>query len=348
MDTGTGPQFATLLGRHEAFWRRGAVPAPLVGTSRWPYITTHDFNWDLPVPVGHLEPAMLQVEQFLPQYEARFEERGIQDGDLFWSAMPPRSVPWFEAIVGCPAFYTLPGGAMSGEALLTSLDDLDAFDPMATLEANPWFRKLVEFTEGLVDLSRGRFPVSPPIARGPWDLVSAARGATDMLLDMYDRPEELARLADTCADVWIAVTRRLASIVPPWHGGYVSGAGVWAPGYSILPQDDASVSVSEAMYRELMAPADRRIAHAWRASIFHLHSAGLQVVDEVLGLLDGRALNVVIDGSGPALAELLPVLQHVQAAGAPLHAMVFSSADAEGIVGGLDARGLAVTYQPLP
>ena len=345
MDSGAAHQLATLIGRHEAFWTRRDVRASLVGTSRWPYVTTHDFNWDLPAPVGHLEPEMLEVGRFLPQYEARFAERGILDGDLFWSAMPPRSVPWFEAIVGCPAFYSLPGGAMSGEAFLTSLD---GFDPMSTLEDNPWFRKLVEFTEGLVDLSRGRFPVSPPIARGPWDILGAARGTTDMLLDMYDRPRELARLADTCADVWIAVTRRLASVVPPWHGGFVSGAGVWAPGYSILPQSDASVSVSREMYGDLLAPADRRMAQTWRASIFHLHSGGLQVVDEVLGLLEGRALNVVIDGSGPALAELLPVLQHVQTAGAPLHVMAFSRTDAEGVVGGLDAGGLAVTYQPLP
>jgi len=345
MDASAADQLAHLIARHEAFWSRGDVRQPLVGTSRWPFITTHDFNWDLAAPVGHLEPEMLEVGRFLPQYEARFEERGIFDGDLIWSAMPPRSVPWFEAIVGCPAFYSLPGGAMSGEAFLTSLDD---FDPMATLEANPWFRKLVEFTEGLVDLSRGRFPVSPPIARGPWDIVGAARGTTDMLLDMYDHPQELARLADTCADVWIAVTRRLASIVPPWHGGFVSGAGVWAPGYSIFPQNDASVSVSREMYGELMAPADRRIAQAWAEAIFHLHSAGLQVVDEVLGLLEGRALNVVLDGSGPALEELLPVLQHVQAAGAPLHVMAFSRADVDGLVGGLDASGLAITYQPLP
>lgn len=128
----------------------------------------------------------------------------------------------------------------------------------------------------------------------------------------------------------------------------MSGAGVWAPGYSIEPQSDASVSVSRDMYGELLAPADRRIAQAWRASIFHLHSAGLQVVDEVLGLLEGRALNVVIDGSGPAFAELMPVLQHVQASGAPLHVRAFSQADVDGVVGELDASGLAVTYQPLP
>jgi hypothetical protein len=345
MTSGSQREFAALLVRHEAFWSRDDVEVPLKGTSRWPYITTDDFAWDLPSPAGFLEPEMLEVGHFLPQYEARFEERGHLDGDFFWSAMPLRSVPWFEAIVGCQAYYSLPGGAMSGEVRLSSLDD---FDPIATLEANPWFHKLIEFTEGLVDLSHGRFPVSPPIARGPWDIVSATRGATDTLLDMYDRPEALAHMAEACADVWIAVTRRLASIVPPWHGGYVSQAGVWAPTYSVLPQSDASVSVSSEMYRELMAPVDRRVAQAWTAAIFHLHSAGLQVVDEVLGLMEGRALNVVLDGSGPALAELLPILQHVQAAGAPLHVMAFSRADADGVVGGLEARGLAVMYVPTP
>ncbi len=338
-------RIVSLIARHEAFWVRADVPAPLVGTSRWPYITTHDFSWNLPAAEGHLEPEMLDVGHFLPQYEARFEERGALDGDLFWSAMPPRSIPWFEAIVGCAVYYSLRGAAMSGEVVRAGLDD---FDPMATLEASPWFHKLIEFTEGLVDVSRGRFPISPPIGRGPWDILGAARGATDMLLDLYDRPEELARLADVCADVWIAVTRRLAEIVPPWHGGYVSQAGIWAPTYSVLPQDDASTSVSRRMYLDVMAKADRRVAHAWTASIFHLHSAGLHIVDEVLGLLRGRALNVVIDGSGPTLEELLPTLVHVQDAGAPLHVMAFSESDARGVVTGLQAKGLAVMHVRAP
>ena len=333
-----------LIRRHEAFWASGDVDQPLIGTSRWPYITTRDFAWNLPAPEGNLDPEMLVVEHLLPQYEAKLEERGILEGDLFWVAMPPRSVPWFEAIVGCKINYSLPSGSMSGAAFLEATTD---FDPMASLEANPWFRKLIEFTEGLVDLSRGRFPVSPPITRGPWDIVSATRGTTNFLLDMYDRPMELASLANSFADVWIAVTRRLADIVPPWHGGYVNSEGIWAPEYSLHPQSDASVSVSASMYRDLMAPADRRIAQAWRASIFHLHSAGLQVVDEVLEYLEGRALNVVLDPTGPGLTELLPVLRHVQASGTPLDVNVFSGADVQGVVGGLDANGLAILYQPL-
>lgn len=333
-----------LIRRHEAFWSSGEVSEPLVGMSRWPYITTRDFDWGLTALEGTLKPEMLRVERFLPQYEARFEEHGILDGDLLWAAMPPRSVPWFEAIVGCQVRYSLPGGSMAGEAFLdASLD----FDPIGTLETNPWLLKLIEFTEGLVDLSRGRFPVSPPISRGPWDIVSAARGMTDVYLEMYDRPEELARVADICADVWIAVTHRLARVVPPWQGGYVSGVGVWAPDYAIVPQSDASVSVSGAMYGAFMAPADRRIAQAWTSAIFHLHSAGLQVVDEVLGFLEGRALNVVLDSTGPGLAGLLPVLRHVQASGAPLHITAFSRGDVEAVVDGLNANGLAITYQPL-
>lgn len=155
-------------------------------------------------------------------------------------------------------------------------------------------------------------------------------------------------MAHACADMWIAETRRLASIVPRWHDGYVSQAGIWAPTYSILPQDDASTSVSRTMYRDVMSHADRRVARAWEAPVFHLHSAGLHVADEVLALLGGRALNVVIDGSGPSMDDLVPILRHVQEAEAPLHVMAFSPADARQVVRGLGSKGLAVMHVPVP
>jgi hypothetical protein len=100
------------------------------------------------------------------------------------------------------------------------------------------------------------------------------------------------------------------------------------------------------MYREVMAPADREIALAWPSALFHLHSAGLQVVDEVVGFLDGRAVNVVLDPTGPSIPDLLPLFRRLQAAGVPLHVMVFSLADAAELTASLGSRGLAIQHQP--
>jgi hypothetical protein len=355
------------IARHAAFWRREPAAAPLVSRSRWWSVTTAQFDWGLGRADGVLEAEDLDVEHFRPQYTALFEGRGPLDDDLLWPAMPPTAVPWLEGMLGCPIRYSIEGGSIAAESpAWAAADDpgvvADAlrWEP---LEANQWYLKLAEFIAAIADEADGRFAVALPLTRGPWDLVAAIRGTERLYLDLHDDPEGAARLASRCADLWIAATTRLAAAIPPWHGGYVSFLGIWAPSFDPMPQDDASVSVSPQLYRRVMAAADRRVARAWPNPIFHLHSAGLQVLDGVLGFLDGaddvrdaigevgggdRALNVDLDPSGPSLERVLPMLAGVQARGVPLHVLLWDLDRLRAVTEALSPSGLAVTYQPDP
>lgn len=347
------------IAKHAAFWRRGPAAHPLVSRSRWWSITAAHFDWGFDRGEGVLHPADLDVARFRPQYAARFDARGALDDELFWPAMPPTAVPWLEGMLGCPIQYSLEGGSISA----TSPSWADADDPgdivdsrrWQPLDANPWFRKLIEFVDAIAEEADGRFAVALPLTRGPWDLVAALRGMQRLCLDLYDDPEGVARLASACADLWIEVTTRLAAAIPRWHGGYVSFLGVWAPTFDPMPQDDASVSMSPELYRRVMASADRRVAQTWANPIFHLHSAGLHVLDDVLGLLGAagegqsrRALNVDLDPSGPPIDRLLPLLRGVQDRGVPLHVLLWDLDRLRAVTEALSPQGLAVTYQPDP
>ena len=316
-------------------------------------------DWGLDQVEGVLHPEHLDVVHFRPQYAALFDERGPLDDDLFWPAMPPPGVPWLEAMLGCPVSFSIEGGSISAASpAWAEVDDprevIDAlrWEP---LDANPWFRKLLEFVDAIAEEANGRFAVALPLTRGPWDLVAALRGMERFYLDLYDDPEGVARLANVCADLWIEVTTRLASAIPPWHGGYVSLLGLWAPTFTPLRQDDASVSVSAELYRRVMMSADRRVAQAWASPIFHLHSTGLQVLDDVLELLgdaaDGRGhrvLNIDLDPSGPSVEQLAPLLAGVQERGVPLHLWLNDLDRLRAVKQLVAPRGLAVTYQTDP
>ncbi len=345
--TSTDPWEATtieeLLARHEAFWRCDPANAPLLGMSRWAQVSASQFDWRLPTDEGLLEPEMLKVEDLLPQYETLFAGRPLDD-DLCWPAMPPTAIPWLEGVLGCPVRYSLPSGTFSAEP--APVRDL-LNRRRVTLEGNPWFEKLLEFVGGLADLSEGRFAVGLPLLRGPWDLVAALLGTTEMYVGLYDSPDSLSHLAGICAGLWTEVAARLAASIPRWHGGFVGFLGLWAPDFDPMQQDDASVSVSPALYRSVMRPADRGVAREWRHTIFHLHSAGLQVLDDVLDVLDGHAVNVDLDPSGPPAAEILPLLRQVQDRRVPLHLLAFDHGQARELAERLSPAGLAITYQPL-
>ena len=343
VDAGASASIASALDRHEAFWRCGPAERPLLGMSRWAQVTMEQFDWGLAAPEGTLEPTMVKVEDLVPQYEALFAGRPLDD-DLCWPAMPPTAIPWLEAILGCPIRYSTVSGGMFAEAIG---DPGVAALRSVRLDGDPWFEKLLEFVRGLGALAAGRFAVGLPLMRGPWDMVAAMLGPTELYVALCDRPDAVQALAAACSDVWIGVASRLADAIPRWHGGYVGFLGLWAPGFGPMLQDDTSVSVSPDMYRRVMRSADERMAGGWDPAIFHLHSAGLHVLDDVLDVLHGRALNVDLDPSGPSIEEVVTVLRRVQARRVPLHVLAFDREQARGLAALLSPEGLAITYQPL-
>jgi hypothetical protein len=331
-----------IVRNHMMFWRSVPVDAPLFSTSRWPHESIQEFDWGLPGDVGTLEPDMLRVEHFVPQYESYFARKGALDGDLFWSAMPPRAIPWFEAILGCPIEYSLREGAIfSTPVTAKALGAIGRFD-----EKNAWYQKLLEFIRGIAESAAGRFPVGIPLTRGPWDLACAVRGATNIYLDLYDNPSAVAELADACVCMWVKITEGIARTIPRWHGGYVNLFGLWAPEFCPVPQNDASASVSPEIYRRVMRAADLKMLDSWPYPLFHLHSGGLQVLDAVVEVLRGRAVNFCADPSGPRRDALATKVAAVQSHGIPVHLRLDEWQDVLEFRSRLSPTGLAITYVP--
>ncbi len=332
-----------LLARHDAFWRCGEADHPLVGTSRWPAHSMSDFDWGLPASEGALRPEMLHVEHLLPQFETYFQAGGALDSDLIWPAIPLRGILWLEAIAGATLRYSVQQGWMSTQPTLEALELPNAVD----LNQNAWFQKLLECISALAQWSDGRCAVALPLTHGPWEMASALIGMQRLYLELHDHPAQVQALADQCASIWIQVTRRLTQVIPLWQGGYVSYFGIWSPRFPVVAQNDFAVSVSPTMYRDYMLPADRRTLEAWDSSWFHLHSKGMHLSDAVLEALQGRAINIVVDPSGPDLQDLLPTLRRIQERHTPLHVLCNAQAQVQLLREGLSPTGLAITRQPV-
>jgi len=123
-------------------------------------------------------------------------------------------------------------------------------------------------------------------------------------------------------------------------------AGVWGPSFSPSPQNDHAVSVSPLVYRQAMLPADRRTIEACPSAIFHLHSPGYHQIDILLGVLNGHALEVNLEPSGPSLEKLLPTFQKVQERKIPL-LLSNDWQQVEELGAVLSPHGLAILYVPI-
>jgi len=255
---------------------------------------------------------------FAADYENLFRLHTEADDDFFYVGSAYWGIPWMEAILGCPVFAA--GANCRAEACLAELIDL----PPVALEQNPWFQALRRFTEDLVGFAAGRFPVCPPLLRGPGDCASAMLGGLPFVMGFQDDPVLMQGLLEQIARTRLAVIQALQTIIPPWHDTHAAGgypSKLWCRFPAAYCQEDSSALLSPDLFRQFLLPLHREQCRAAEVNFIHLHSSCVYPVDILLENRCYDVLEINIDhpgGSSPTLPELLPVLRRIQAARMPL------------------------------
>ncbi|MHB8969767.1 MAG: uroporphyrinogen decarboxylase/cobalamine-independent methonine synthase family protein [Pirellulaceae bacterium] len=310
-----------LLARHEAFLECGPVERPLVGLWFGGYYPAEQFprgtaQWR---PAQRLDPQDVRFNPFADDYESLYQTHRAADDDFFYVGSAYWGIPWLETILGCPV--SVAAANCRGEAILSDPRDFAGADP--DLDANPWLDVLLRFTEELLRYADGRFPVCPPLLRGPGDVACTMLSGTEFVTGVIDHPDAAKRLLDHIARTRLAVLRRLQAVLPAWHethaaGGYPSR--VWCRRTVAYYQEDSAALLNPRLFREFLLPLARAACEAAEVNFIHLHSACLYPLEMLLEDNSFDAIQINIDHAGvaPPLAALLPTLQRVQAAGRPL------------------------------
>jgi hypothetical protein len=304
------------LDRHEAFLECRPVDRPLIGPWRSGYYPAEQF------PSGTecwQSGAVLRAEDvsfapFAEDYQRLYESQQENDGDFGYVGSAYWGIPWLEAIMGCPVTVAVanccakPCGA-NGLAI--------------GLDTNPWLYALLRFTQELVTFSAGRFPVCPPLLRGPGDAVAAMLGQTTYVTGFFDAPATMRELLDLCARTRLAVIERVHAVIPCWNGIYAAGgypSMVWARRSVAYHQEDSAAVLNPSIFRAFLLPALKIGCRAAKVNFIHLHSACLYPVDILLedDSFDVVQINVDHRGMGPPVCKLIDTFKKIQAAGRPL------------------------------
>ena len=309
-----------LLARHEAFLKLAPVARPLLGFWLGGYYPAEQF------PAGtagwhdgqELRPADVAFAPFAPDYENLFRLHRQADDDFFYVGSAYWGLPWLEAILGCPVFAA--GANCRAETCLAELAEF----PPVNLEENPWFQALRRFTAELVAFSDGRFPVCPPLLRGPGDCASAMLGGMPFVMGFHDDPDRIRALLEQISRTRLTVIGKLQEIIPPWHATHAAGgypSKIWCRRPVAYCQEDSAALLSPDLFRQFLLPLYREQCRAAEVNFIHLHSSCLYPVDILLENRCYDVLEINIDhpgGSSPSLPELLPVLKRIQSARMPL------------------------------
>ena len=295
---------------HQAFWEKSPVARPLVGFRIGDYLFANKFQAALPLLREglYITPDMLEVDRFLDDYERMYQESLEIGQDAFWSASPFTAIPWMEAILGCQI--------RASEASFTSepyVHDFHELDRVTLDETrNDWLAKYVEFVVKLVAHSRGRFPVSQPIMRGPADVMGALRGQTNLVFDCIDHAEQLKQLGQRVTNIFLQVIQRQRNMIPAFHGGYAIGFyHLWCPGPCIWFQEDLAALLSPVLYRKFLFELDTIICQAAPYTLCHLHPISFFTLDDLLQIDRLLAIEINKDIGGPSIKDMLPEFKKV-------------------------------------
>ena len=293
------------------FWANKPIQHPLisfwVGTFSIPDLYPNCMKL---LPDGPLSAKDIDLELCRMDYESLFEKNLETMSDTPWSAFPLMTIPWVEAILGCPINKN--GINIWAESPDENLEQF--LSRSIDLDNNAWLQKLLEFTQWLVDLSASRFPVSVSLMRGPSDLLSALRGPSQMCLDFYDSPDLVLKVMEKLTDLWIKIAHRQMALIPPFMEGFGFGQiYLWGLKKCAWFQDDAVALLSPKHYRRFLLPFEETIAASLPASGIHLHPQSLFVVDDLITIPDLDVIEINYEPTGPTLKDLLPCIQKIVA-----------------------------------
>jgi hypothetical protein len=326
------------IAKYQAWRLRQPVDAPMIGLLWEPDIPPLAEFLDRVGIGAEVSAEDIDPDMFLPHID-RWYHRSLElPGDVIQRFTPAFGVPWMEAIAGCPV-VAHPGSLWAAPCL----SDYKNRRRVEFSRNNPWLRKLLDCTRAIVQFAAGRFPVAVPQMRGPLDILAAMRTPASMCLDLLESPAEVHSVIAELAELWIAVGNAVLADIPPFHRGYATRMGMWAPGPALSLQNDVSTLVSAQTYLEFAWPSDRKITHRFPYSDFHMHSSEHHQIDGLLKLEQLTAIQLTLEHTlgGPSLDALIPVARRILGA-KPLLLVCLDHASADRCLEELPAAGLCV------
>ena len=288
------------------FWKKERADRPLVGV----------FDERIFLPINFLRqtfsnptvtPDDVTEDRVMTEYEYSFQNRSISCDDYVAFSAPWRGIPWLEACCGCQVRYS--EGSLAPSHFVQAPEDLADLPIPAP---NAWFDCMRYQTERLQAQQPADCWISPSILRGPSDVLAAMRGLKEFYLDLHDNPQAVADAAARVNALLIKSLDMHYESVQPKLGGYGHIFGYWAPGKTIVIQEDVMGMCSPNTYRDIFMPNNAEVVRNMGEHVmFHLHSTGYRHYKHVLDIPGIAGLEIVLESIGPTALDMVPVFREI-------------------------------------
>ncbi len=296
------------LNRQDAFWERAVLDRPCVsmqygrsrpvvpwpGAKPWP---THRDRW-------------MDTEHLCARSVAAVANT-VYCGDALPTAWPNLGPEVFSAFFGMELEYS--EGTAYG---IPNLKAWDQADHIQFSEDNFYWKKILEMTDALLEVGRGKFHVGMTDLHPGGDGLAAFRDPQTLNMDLLLAPDAvralLSRVNDTFRFVFDFYWRKLSGAgqaCTTWPG--IVSRKKWH-----VPSNDFSCMISKEMFDEFFLEGIAGECRLAEASLYHLDGPNaLRHLDSLLDIPELNAIQWVYGAGNGRVSDWTGIYQKCQAAG---------------------------------
>ncbi|MCD4685702.1 MAG: hypothetical protein K8S97_07185 [Anaerolineae bacterium] len=210
---------------------------------------------------------------------------------------------------------------------------------------NVWWQRVQAITRAAVARWGDKLAIGMTDLGGNMDILASLRGTDNLLLDLYDAPDEVERVSRAITQAWLQYYDELYPIIASDQQRMSGWPPVWFPGRGYMLQCDFAYMISPPMFERFVLPDLTACCDALDYGFYHLDGTGqLLHVDMLLEMDRLRGIQWVPGAGTPDASHWPELLRKIRDAGKLVQ--VFT--DAEGalkIMQEVGGRGLMFVMQ---
>ncbi|MFC1996252.1 hypothetical protein ACFLXI_01430 [Chloroflexota bacterium] len=250
------------------------------------------------------------VDEILDYYQKNLED------ETFWGDSWPRWWPNFGAGI-MAAFLGANVGVDENTVWFEAPNNAVAGDIQPQFDAgNFWWRWVKSITQEAVNRWGNQITIAHTDLGGNLDILASLRGTQNLLLDLYDCPDEVDRLVAEITKLWLHYYDELYNIIQTTGRGTTAWTPMWCPGRYYMLQSDFCYMISPKMFERFVLPDLETICSHIDYGFYHLDGKGqIPHLDMLLSIKNLRGVQWVSGDGQPSAWEWLPLLKRIRDAG---------------------------------
>jgi hypothetical protein len=191
---------------------------------------------------------------------------------------------------------------------------------------NIWYRRVREILIAANARWKGTVQIGFPDLGGTLDILASFRGSEQLIMDMYDSPDEVKRLIWEIHNAWWQYYIDFETILKTFNPGFTSWEGIFSNNRYCITQCDFAYMLSPQLFSEFAIPELTISAGRLQTCFYHLDGVGqIAHLDSILQIPLIHGIQWIPGAGRPDTSQWPQVYRKIRRAGKLIQLFDFQS-----------------------